>query len=317
MDTAGRSSIAAEDFDSPAKTRWSLFQKMKNVSWGGCVMSRIPPYDVDDTAPSGGDTDFTPWFAPDEPDPAVGGWGWGWGGGGSTYANNYLDDQGGSCSGSTSGWTDAQLQARTCKYTNATPNTGPAIAGTHYGPNYFCDTPAITPLTNSRTTLNAAISAMQPEGNTNILEGLTWGWRTLSPDAPFTEGKSYTAPNNRKVIILMTDGMNSILSANNFNYSQYSAAGYMSKGRYGTPTTNSNTTTAWLDARTAIACTNAKNKGILIYTIGFGAGAAGSADLLRNCASDPKYYYAPQNSSDLVPVFKQIAQSISSLRIAE
>ena len=32
MDTAGQSSIAAEDFDSSAVTRWSLFQKMKNTS---------------------------------------------------------------------------------------------------------------------------------------------------------------------------------------------------------------------------------------------------------------------------------------------
>ncbi len=35
MDTAGQSSIASEDFDSSAVTRWSLFQKMKNTSWGG------------------------------------------------------------------------------------------------------------------------------------------------------------------------------------------------------------------------------------------------------------------------------------------
>ena len=101
---------------------------------------------------------------------------------------------GGGCNPYTYGWTDPQFQARTCKYNNATPYSVPAPGGVYTGPNYFCDTPAITPLTNSRATLNAAISAMQPGGNTNILEGLTWGWRTLSPGAPFTEGKSYTAP---------------------------------------------------------------------------------------------------------------------------
>ncbi len=42
-----------------------------------------------------------------------------------------------------------------------------------------------------------------------------------------------------------------------------------------------------------------------------------SQTLLKNCASDPKYFYAPQNSSDLKPVFLQIAQSINSLRIAD
>jgi hypothetical protein len=91
----------------------------------------------------------------------------------------------------------------------------------------------------------------------------------------------------------------------------------VSKGRYGSPTTSTATTTAWLDARTQLACTNAKANGILIYTIGFGADASGSSTLLRNCASDPKYFYQPQNSSDLQPVFQQIAQSINSLRIAQ
>ena len=81
MDTAGQSSIASEDFDLSAVTRWSLFQKMKNTSWGGCVISRAPPYDVDDTTPtnSNKDTLFDPWFAPDEPDPANGGGGSGLG----------------------------------------------------------------------------------------------------------------------------------------------------------------------------------------------------------------------------------------------
>ena len=115
----------------------------------------------------------------------------------------------------------------------------------------------------------------------------------------------------------MTDGLNSLLSAANFNYSHYSAAGYVSKGRYGAPTSSEATTTARLDARTAIACTNAKAKGITIYTIAFGAGAAGSAAMLRTCASSPTLYYAPQNATDLLSVFRQIAQSISSLRIAQ
>lgn len=312
MDTAGQSSIAGEDFDNPAKTRWSLFSQMHNVSWGGCVITRPAPYDVDDTSPSSGnpDTLFVPWFAPDEPDPAGGGWGWGWGGGGSTYANHYLDDQGGSCGGSTSGWTDAQLQARTCKYNNATPSAGK-------GPNYLCDSNAITPLTNSKAPLSSAISSLQANGNTNILEGLMWGWRTLSPSAPFTEGKSYTSPNNRKVVILMTDGQNYFGGTNNFNMSSYFSYGYAAKGRVGAATSNNTTLTSMLDAKTLTACTNAKAAGILIYTIAFGSGASVSQGLLKSCATDPKYFFAPQNSSDLVPVFKQIAQSINSLRIAD
>ncbi len=199
MDTTGASSLSEEDFSSGAETRWNLLSDMK-VGWGGCVISRLPPYDIDDTTPTGSnpETLFTPWFAPDEPDSS------------GNYPNDYLVDNGGTCKNgltttqinNLNNESDAKKQSRICKYKNASVNTA-STGVTQYGPNYFCDTPPITPLTNTRTTLNSAISAMEPQGNTNILEGLTWGWRALSPSAPFTQGKSYTAPNNRKVIILI------------------------------------------------------------------------------------------------------------------
>ena len=144
-----------------------------------------------------------------------------------------------------------------------------------------------------------------------------WGWRVLSPGQPFTQGKSYTAPNNRKVMILMTDGENNLNGQNNLNHSDYGSYGYVIKGRVGSTSSNNTTLTTALNVRTAMACANAKAQGILIYTIGFGSDASGSATLLQNCASDPKYFYQPANSSDLKPVFLQIAQSINSLRIAE
>ena len=115
----------------------------------------------------------------------------------------------------------------------------------------------------------------------------------------------------------MTDGQNNVGGTNNANLSEYSSYGYASKGRLGQVTSNSTTLISLLDGRTQQACTNAKAQGIIIYTIAFGSGAQVSQTLLRNCASDPKYFFAPQNSSDLVPVFKQIAQSVNSLRIAE
>ena len=135
--------------------------------------------------------------------------------------------------------------------------------------------------------------------------------------APFTEGKSYTAPNNKKVIVLMTDGMNNYNGVNNPNMSYYFTYGFAKDGRIGQATSNNTTLTNLLNAKTLQACANAKAAGILIYTIGFGSGANGSASMLSNCASNPGYYYAPQNSSDLTPVFQKIAQSINALRLAE
>jgi Flp pilus assembly protein TadG len=303
MDTTGAAPDAFDDLDATTRTRFQLFSAMRNQSWGGCVMTRPSPYDVTDDAPGSGATLFVPWFAPDEPDTNLGY-------SQTAYENNYISDTGGSCSGSITGWTDVRKQNRACKYTGATAASG-------LGPNYLCVSSPITPLTGTRSTLDSAISALQANGDTNIMEGVMWGWRVLSPGAPFTEGKAYNAPNNRKVIVLMTDGVNNYNGVNNPNMSYYFTYGFAKDGRIGQATSNNTTLTTLLNTKTLQACTNAKAQGILIYTIGFGAGASGSTSLLTSCASDPKYAYFPQNSSDLVPVFQKIAQSINSLRIAE
>ena len=310
MDTAGASSLHHEDFVSNTETRWQLFNDLRSTAWKGCVISRpsAQNYDVTDAAPASmtPDTLFVPWFAPDEPDGDNGNLATG------TFTNSYLNDEGGSCvsPNTNKNVADSVKQARICKYKNVTPTAG-------LGPNYLCDSNAITPLTGTRSGLDTAVAALQANGNTNILEGFMWGWRVLSPGPPFTEGKSYTAPNNRKVIILMTDGQNNLQGISTFNHSDYTSYGYVIKGRVGTTSSNNTTLSTALDTRTALACANAKAQGILVYTIAFGSGASVSTPLLRGCATSPNYFYNPQNSSDLVPVFQQIAQSINSLRIAE
>ena len=57
------------------------------------------------------------------------------------------------------------------------------------GPNRGCPTP-IVPLTTNESTVQTNIAAMRhwSGGGTNQAEGLAWGWRVLSPTAPFTEG---------------------------------------------------------------------------------------------------------------------------------
>ncbi len=304
MDTTGVEGDPYGDFSSTTYTRFQLLAQM-GQSWGGCVMTRPPPYDVTDDAPTTSipATMFIPWFAPDEPDTNLG---FGY----TAYENDYISDTGGTCTTSTFGKSDLWREQRTCKYKNASPASG-------LGPNYLCNSNAITPLTNTLSTLQTAANALQANGNTNILEGVMWGWRVLSPGQPFTQGKAYGAPNNRKIIILMTDGMNNYGGVNNMNDSQYFTYGFARKGLIGQVTNDNNTLDDLLDAKTQTACSNAKAAGVVIYTIGFGSGANGSAGLLQGCATQPSYYYAPQNSSDLDPVFQQIAQSINNLRISQ
>ena len=63
---------------------------------------------------------------------------------------------------------------------------------------------------------------MQAKGGTNIMEGVMWGWRVLSPEPPFTEGKAYDDPENDKFLIVMTDGENWHQSRSNHNKSTLS-----------------------------------------------------------------------------------------------
>ncbi len=63
---------------------------------------------------------------------------------------------------------------------------------------------------------------MAPTGNTNVPEGLAWGWRTVSSNEPFTEGRSNTEKGNDKVVIVLTDGANTYsIGPNNDMNSNY------------------------------------------------------------------------------------------------
>ena len=137
------------------------------------------------------------------------------------------------------------------------------------------------------TNLNSKIDAMQAAGNTNVTIGLVWGWHALTKSEPLTEG-SDPAPDKDKVIVLLTDGDNT-------------------QNRWGSSGSS-------IDARTALACTNAKAANIKIYTVRV---IDGDATLLRNCASKTNMYYNVNQASELNSVFSSIAQNLANLRIAK
>ena len=82
------------------------------------------------------------------------------------------------------------------------------VLNSSIGPNRGCTTQPITPLTTEENTVKTAIDSMIGSGSTNIQQGLTWGWRTLSAAKPFTGGRPITDDKNLKFIILLTDGNN-------------------------------------------------------------------------------------------------------------
>lgn len=296
MDTTGLSSTHFENFDTNI-TRWTLYDQMNNTSWAGCVEVRPSPHDVDDTqaGTGGGDSYFVPTFAPDEPD---GGW---------PYYNDYLDDDDGSCSGG-GGETEVQAQEKTCKYDDESPSGS-------YGPGFMCTSRSITPLTATQSTVTSAINNMIASGATNIMEGVMWGWRILSPAAPFTEGRAYDDDENKKVMILMTDGANTHYGSWTQNMSLYSAFGYSKNGRLRSPTNSSSLLRDAMNDKTSEACTNTKDQDIIIYTIAFDINDPDTLALLESCASSPSRAFDIDDGDALVAVFEAIAGEINKLRI--
>lgn len=324
------------------------------TSWQGCVEARPYPYNANDepaTAVSNGvaadnpETLFVPMFAPDEPGDR-------W----ATEADKYPDYY----DASNNWWNDGteSSSGRTrlvnmAKYLEPLPIDASTGYGT--GPNYSCTTNAITPLVDVTTetgmnTIKTAIDAMQPNGGTNVPEGLAWGWRVVSGGEPFTEGRPDTEKGNDKIVIVLTDGKNTYYTPGSLGFNDkagaksiYSSYGYLQPG-YGTngygrlfhgtssavgksDYSNSNYTRA-LNEQMASVCENAKTAGMIIMTVSLDLSSYGDSEAinaLRNCASDSRFrkdasgqpakLYWNATGGTLSDTFKEIADELSNLRI--
>ncbi len=292
IDVSAQSSIADEDFQAGTNVL-DLYGQIQNKSWNGCVRARPVPYDTQDTPAGSGDTLWPPYFAPDEPDFY-------------SYSNRYASDSG--YSGSYYNYDARQRYAG--KYNNLT------ISGTSDGPDFNCRTASVTPMTNERATVAAAIDQMVATGNTVIPVGLAWGWRLVSPDEPFSEGVAYDDEDTIKAIVLLTDGQNMVSGGmGTHNRSQYSAYGFAQSGHLGA--TNGSDAEDVLDDKTAALCTNIKAQEIRLYTITFQVSSSSTQDLMRACATDPEMYYNSPSNEELDSIFQDIAKGLADLRISK
>jgi len=174
-------------------------------------------------------------------------------------------------------------------------------------PNRYCPV-ELLPLTTNKTVVENKIDAMSSQGNTHINYGLVWGWRVISPEAPYTEGHAYDDEDFIKSIVLMTDGENVMSS------SVFTAYGYLSQGNLGT-TSSSSAAIDELDDRTAETCENIKAEGVIIYSITFQVTSSSVRDLMRDCASETDNYFDSPSETELQAAFRTIAQELSNLRI--
>jgi hypothetical protein len=270
-------------------------------TWPGCVETRPAPYDIDETAPSTGtpDTLYVPALHPDEPDS------------GYYIANDYLNDQ---------VWGDTVTRTKNKKKYDSPSGVDFSNSNLYSnyhvpkGPQFMCDVKPIQRLTNNYSSLKTQIQALTAAGSTNVPEGIAWGWRALSPKAPFADGRAYNDTENNKIMVVLTDGTNSINTFPTDLGGAYSSWGYPMSGRLGNnPGTNLRD---GLDAKTRSVCAKAKAAGIKVYTIGLMIDDAAGQQLLSDCSSGAAYYYNSPSASQLQSVFDDIARKISKLRIS-
>ena len=286
-----------------------LFDRI-GARWKGCVEARPEPFDVTDETPRSGNPNslFVPYFWPDEPGKV---------GEKTAYINNYMNDEP-TARGWQVGWDD-QKHANLLKYT---PTNRPTLIETGsktLGPNAGCPEELVRLTANKSQIISQIKSLTHVEsGGTIASEGVMWGWRTLSPQGVFSDGKPYKQ--SRKFLVLMSDGINS-LQENNRNgptKTDYSAYGYLNNGRFmknGAPTDKFVDAENYLTERMELVCKNAKAEGIEVYTILYRETSPVGKDSMRSCASSAKKAFFAANKNELREVFNTIAGEIIKLRI--
>ena len=185
------------------------------------------------------------------------------------------------------------------------------------GPNKNCPV-TVTPMIAQKNTAITAINAMKAVGNTHVGLGAVWGWRMLSPRWRGLWGGQmdtnslpldYNTPLMNKAVVLLTDGMNTIDNSN------HTAYWYLSDKHLGT--TNQTNAVKALDTRLASVCASMKSHGIIVYTVAFDNPGASVETLLKNCASDPSFYFDSPTGSALQQAFSLIGDSLSNLRLSK
>lgn len=343
VDTQGQSSWtwrtpAFTPDASVATTRFDLFAKLAGIksswNWAGCFESLPYPRNVRDVAPVSGDPEtlFVPMLAPDEPDGKY-----------TTsyydsrgrlrtisvsdphdYSNDYLDDHGKCATPQPTGATAADelvKQSRMCKYPGGTATASSSASG----PNALCTTQSLLRMQTSGGALLTKINSLGANGWTNIHEGFMWGWRSISPVGPLGDGRAYDAPNNAKIVVLMTDGQNTWNALSNpINKSSFSAYGFYTQANGRLPAAHQNVDSetksrAAMDALTLEACGNARASGVIIYTIGFSGTYdpidQQGKDLLTACAGSSSRAFLTNSSAGLQSAFAEIGDQIGKLRL--
>jgi Flp pilus assembly protein TadG len=155
--------------------------------------------------------------------------------------------------------------------------------------NVPASTSVMKPLSTDKTGLKSTIDSFAASGTTAGHIGTAWAWYAVSPNwsgvfTGTTAPNAYNPASTFKAVVLLSD----------FDMNSY----YQSA--------NGNSAT-----QTQTLCTNMKNAGVVVYTIGYGVNPSDSVavGLWNDCATDSTKVFSVTTNEELTAAFQAIAMS--------
>ena len=165
--------------------------------------------------------------------------------------------------------------------------------------NSYCS-PVITGLSDNWTSMASQVDGLYPLGATNQPIGLVWGWQSLVGGGPLTAPAKTSGYEYIDVIILLTDGLNTL------------------DRWYGNgSSTNSTVDGRMVDSSGNGTCGNIKSAKITIYAIQVNTGGDPTSTLLQKCATDSSKFFLLTSANQIVTTFDAIGANLTKLRIAQ
>jgi len=161
---------------------------------------------------------------------------------------------------------------------------------------------SIQQLTYDWDGLNNLVDTLNPEGSTNQPLGLVWAWQTLVGGGAMVAPPKDSRYVYSDVIILMSDGLN---TQDRWYGNGSSQSPQVDRRMYDGSKKGSGT------------CENAKDAGIVIYTIQVNTGHDPTSQLLKDCASGRDKFTEIKTADQMVAVFESIGSALSKLHLAD
>ncbi len=202
-------------------------------------------------------------------------------------------------------------------YTDISPSTSRVGRNYPSASSNTCLDATVQPLSSNKNTLKSAIDSYSVEGSTAGQIGIGWGWYMVSPNFntlwPSNGAAAYNTADTLKAVIIMTDGEFNTPYCSGVISRQAGSGSGSNAGKIDCDADNGDPF-----AQGVAMCTAMKNRGVLVYTVGFQITAGGNAaNMLESCASTPANFFLPASGGDLSEAFAAIGRDITQLRISK